>query len=46
MLIFTLNFPLIDPQKLTFQPALIYDCLVISEKRTNSKPKKIRPVTS
>jgi len=25
-----------------FQPTLIYDCLVKSETRTNSKPKKIQ----
>jgi len=44
-----LNFPLTDPQKLTFQPVLIYDCLAISKTRTNSKPKRIqtnRPIGS
>jgi len=35
-------FPLTDPQKLTFNPALIYDCLVTSETRTNYKPEKIQ----
>ena len=42
ILIFTLHFPLTDPQKLTFNPVLIYDCLVISETRNNSKPKLIQ----
>jgi len=36
VLLFTLNFPLTDPQKLTFQAASIYDCLVIRETRTRS----------
>jgi len=36
-----MNFPLTDPQTLPSQPC-IDDCLVTSETRTNSKPKKIQ----
>ena len=46
ILIFTLNFPLTDPQNKSwlFNPELIYDCPVIRETRTNPLPEKIQTI--